>query len=502
LSRAPRAAAAPAPAETTRRPPPWWRRARRPRLPSGQIGKIAAYGSTRAVAEGLIGLRGIVLAGMLGPERFGVWALFRLVLTYGTFVGLGMLRGLELEVARARGPGDAAVREAWGRTAAGCTLALFGLISLGAIAAAGVVGEAWLRELLWAVAAGLLLERLWFYGLQYLRAAGSLQRFAVLELVQTVGQVVLTLALAAVWGLGGAFLGFALAHLVALAFLTRRAPFRPALDLGRLRELLAIGVPLSVTQLLTAMLVTVDRLFVGAMLGIAALGQYAFAVSVASLGATAALIVRTVVFPDVYGKVGKEDGGGIARAHLAGTVRPFVLVLSPLAGGAALVLVLLAALALPQYLAAAGPACVFVFTGIAQGAVNLAVLAVVAARRERALPLLTLAALLLNAGLAYASLALGFGMLGLAAGAVVGRLAHAAGVLTLVAAAAGVAAPAATAASILWPLAWCAAVTAAVSVTLPPTDPATFLQAAAAYLIGVTPVLAVALRAVLRLRRG
>lgn len=464
------------------------------RLTGGRLGRIAIYGSSRSLVEALIGVRGILLAGVLGPQAFGVWALFRLILTYGNFAGLGLLRGLELEVARAGADRDDARRRAWGRTAAGCVLAIFGCLAAAALIAGGLVREPWQRQLLWAVAVGLLLERLWFYGLSFMRASGSLRDFALLELAQAAAQLVLTLGLGYLFGLGGAFVGFALANLLALFLLRGRAPLRPELDPARLKAMLAVGLPLSLSQLLSAMLATVDRIVVGAWLGLAALGHYAFAVSVASLGVSAALVVQTVVFPDVYGRLDREGAAGITREHLERTIRPFVLLLSPLVGAGVLVLGLVIARLLPQYAAAAAPAAVFVFTGVAQGVVSLAMVAVVAARRQSLLPLFTLAALAVNAGLATATLALGFGMLGLATGAVVARLLYAAGVVMLVAHGAG-AAPLPAALRTLWPVAWCAAATALVSGLVPPRDLASCALAVACYLVAVAPVLAVSARA-------
>ena len=106
----------------------WWRQ--RPRLLTGRLGKMALYGSSRAIVEGLLGVRGMLLAGMLGPQLFGVWALFRLVLNYGAFAGIGLQRGIELEVAKVRAPEHQPVRTAWDRTAVGCTFAIFGLVSV------------------------------------------------------------------------------------------------------------------------------------------------------------------------------------------------------------------------------------------------------------------------------------------------------------------------------------------------------------------------------------
>ena len=44
----------------------------------GRLRGFAAYGITRMVVEVLSGLRGLVLAAILGPEVFGIWALFRI----------------------------------------------------------------------------------------------------------------------------------------------------------------------------------------------------------------------------------------------------------------------------------------------------------------------------------------------------------------------------------------------------------------------------------------
>ncbi|HEX2527214.1 MAG TPA: oligosaccharide flippase family protein [Geminicoccus sp.] len=457
-------------------------------LGSGQFGRILLYGSSRSVVEALLGVRGVLLAGILGPEAFGIWALFRLALTYGSFAGLGLLRGLELEVAKARNDSDPDRRMAWGRTAAGCVLLTFGTITALTCLAGFLAPEAWQRELLWAAAAGLLLERLAFYGLTFMRASGSLSQFALLEIVQATAQLVATLALGYLFGLTGALIGFSVAVVVGLLFLPGRVPLRPELHPTRLTSMLKIGLPISISQLLAAMLATVDRLVVGAWLGLAALGHYAFAVSVASVGVSAALVVQTVIFPDMYRRLEGEDAASLTREHLERTIRPFVLLLAPLAGAGILVLGLVVALLLPRYATALQPAAVFVFTGIAQGVVGLAIMAVVAAGRQQVLPLLTLAALLANGLLATGTMVLGLGMVALATEAVAARLAYAGLVVMLVARSAA-APPLATAVRILWPIIWCAGATALASRLMPPLDIPSCTIALAGYLVAVAPVL-------------
>jgi len=61
--------------------------------------KVAAYGMTRGATEGLLALRSVLLAAMLGPAAFGTWALLRLGMRYSGLAGLGVFRGLEMELA-------------------------------------------------------------------------------------------------------------------------------------------------------------------------------------------------------------------------------------------------------------------------------------------------------------------------------------------------------------------------------------------------------------------
>jgi O-antigen/teichoic acid export membrane protein len=471
----------------------------RPLAPTGTLGRIVWYGSSRSIVEGLLGLRGIVLAGLLGPQLFGIWALFRLALTYCGFLAMGLSRGLELEVAKAHGKGQGEIRRAWGRAAAGFTLAVFGIVALALAAAAGFADEPWLRRLLCAIAAGVLLERLYFHGKTYLRASGSLRQYAIVELLQAAAQVLFSLGLGILFGLEGAFVGFALANLAAVAVLTRRVPFLPALDGERLRAMLSVGVPLSLTLLLGTLLATADRLILGAVVGLEALGQYAFAVSVAALGMSAALIVRTVVVPDVYARLVNETAAEVTRAHLEDIIRPFVLFLSPLVGLGILVMGPIVAVAMPQYAASVPAASIFVFTGIAQGAVGLAVVGVIAARQQNILPAFSAIALLLNGGLAFGALELGLGLQGLATGALIGRLAYALGAVSLAAQAANRAAIR-TALSLLWPIPWCALVVISIGLWRPPDDPATLAQALVLYAAGAAPVILVLMRMILKSR--
>lgn len=401
----------------------------------GGASRLLLYGASRTTIEGIYGLRGIALASLLGAEGFGLWTVFRLVIRYGTFASLGLERGIELEVVRASAPDHRSQTDArtWGRAAAGYQWIAFGLLAVCLTAASFAVEGRQTALVLRGLAAALLLDRLWVYGRSYLRAAGGLRRLATRELGYALLQLAFTLPLAAWGGPIGAFAGFSLATAVSVGWLARDVPFVPQLSLDRLRRLVTVGLPLSAPLWLSIGLTTIDRLVVALWGDAALLGSYAFAVALGGVAGSAALTIRTVVFPQVFAATDERGSVANASLHLRGTVRPFAMLLPPLLGAFGLLLAPLVDLWLPEYRGAVPAARLFVFGGVFGGLQSLGLLSVAAAGRERPVPLLAAAALALNAGLSWLALAGGCGLIGVAVGALVARGAFAVAVVGLAA---------------------------------------------------------------------
>jgi O-antigen/teichoic acid export membrane protein len=422
---------------------------------------FAGYGVARMLVEALLALRGVVLAAILGPELFGVWAIFRVIMRYCGSAGLGMLRGLELEASAPRaaeGIGPETARAESAGTALGFLLLVFGPLSLLAAGVAGLRPDEWLAPALAGVAGGLVFDRLWSYGTTYLRATSDLWRLALFELINAALQIALVLALAYLWGLKGALLGFVLANAAALLFLLGRVPMRPSLSLPRLRSLLNTGFPVGLTFLLATGLTTIDRVAVAAFGGAGLLGYYAFAVALSSLGAAVALVLRTQVFPEVYRDARARGAPSATDSHLRGNLAPFTWVFSPILGVFALALDPAVRYFVPEYESAIPAARIFLFTGVVAGLANLATLGVIAADRQWLLPLLTAGALVLNLALAVAALVAGLGLEGLAAATLLGRTVYASSIVVAAARGSGLTDWPALLARTLLPLVWCAGV--------------------------------------------
>jgi O-antigen/teichoic acid export membrane protein len=194
--------------------------------------------------------------------------------------------------------------------------------------------------------------------------------------------------------------------------------------------MMRIGLPVTLAGLMQTLVGSLDRLVVAAFVSVEALGQYAFAVSVTSIGAAAGLVVRTAVFPDVYHAARHGD----PRAWMDDMERMLLAlswILSLVLAALALAVGPVIRYLLPEYVMAIGPARIFIFSGVAQGLIMVAMLGSVAADRQRVVPVLTAITLVASVGLTWLVLQLDLGLEGLATVSLLTRLGYALAVTSL-----------------------------------------------------------------------
>lgn len=428
--------------------------AARPVLAGGLLRRLAGYSAMRASAEALVGLRGILLATLLGPAAFGSWALLRLATRYAALAGLGMFRGLEVELLQA--PDDGANRSRASGAALGFMLAVSGALAAVALVAAALVESSTHRLILQGFAAAVIAEAVYGYALVATRVRASLRHYALLETGTAALHLVLGVMLARAFGLPGAFAALALSSGVGAAVAGRWVEMRPRIDLMAVRVMLAAGLPVALTGVVGTLLQTADRWVVAAWGGHELLGYYAFGAALASAGAALALSVRTVVFPEVYGEAKLAGAAAALQRHLERSLLPFATLVPPVLGALGAVIGPAVALVAPGYAAAVAPARLFLLSGAAMGLVNLAAIGAVAARRQTVLPAYAAGALAVNLGLASLALAAGLGLEGAAAASLAGYVVFAGAVLRLNARLGGILQPEQLVVRALRPLVWCA----------------------------------------------
>jgi O-antigen/teichoic acid export membrane protein len=470
---------------------------------STRLRQIALYGVSRGSTEGLLAARGLVLAAVLGPAAFGAWTLFRLAGRYLGLAELGIRQGLEFEVAKAGDDGRGhAERSRWadapaacsGRAAVGFLGLVFGPIGVLAVVASFLTATPLTALALRMLALTVLAERLWLYGIAYMRSTGNLRSFAIVETTSAALHLALSTLLALRWGLGGAFAGFALAIIVSLMLLRGRTPMRPSLSPEATRRMLRVGIPFGLTFGMTMALVTVDRLVVAAYGGTILLGYYGFAVALSGMAASGAWVVRTVVFPDVYRAVGESGGATAVSDLLRETMTPFVVLYPVLLGLAAVFIAPAVMLALPQYGEAVAPARILIFGGATAGISSLGSIGLVAVSKQRMLPLLAGLALILNLGFSAWFLSMGFGITAVAGVALLSRVGYGGAVLSIAAMSSGVGDAKRLTAKSLVPLAYCVGSVVLLGALLPGRGWGTALISAGLFLLLVAPLLLAARR--------
>jgi O-antigen/teichoic acid export membrane protein len=423
----------------------------------GLLRRVAAYGLSRGATEILLVLRSVMLAGLLGPAAFGTWALLRMGMRYSGLAGLGVFRGLEVRLLHADAKGNTLRQDSPAPTALGFILLVGGGLSTLAIAASFLVPDPHYRLLLRGFAVASLAELVYGYTMVCTRVRTGLSRFAIMETSTAALHVLLAVSLARIWGLAGAFAGLAAANLIGIAVASRWVSLRPALVLEPLRRLLHVGLPVALTSCVGILLVTSDRWVVAFWGGRTMLGYYALGASVTSGAAALALVIRQVVFREVYGETFSAGAATALRAHLERALLPFARLLPPLLGALGLLAGPVMVLVLPGYTAAIAPARLFVLAGAAIGLVNLAAVGAVAAGRQGRLPIYAGCALALTTSLSVLALVSGAGLEGVAAAALAGHLFYAAAVLRLIVRESGNPHPERFVLSTLLPLVWCAA---------------------------------------------
>lgn len=450
--------------------------------------RLAGYALSRGATETMLGVRGVALALLLGPAAFGTWALLRLGTRYAALVGFAVLRGLEREMVRGDVKRNATEVDSSAGAALGFVLLASGSVAGVALVASFVVPDPHYRLLLRGFAAAAFSEAVYNYALTCIRVRSSLRTYAVIETGTAVLHVVFAVGFGWMWGLAGAFGGLVLANLIGIAAASHWVYFQPALCLEPLRRLLEVGLPITLSIGVGILLSTADRWVVAAWGGPTLLGYYAFAASVMSPAVALGQVIRTVVFPQVYGEASSAGPSTAVQAHLGRALLPFARLLPPILGLIGILAGPIIAIVMPNYIEAVAPGRLFVLVGVATGLVTVASIGAVAAGRQRQLPIYAGTALALTLGLSIVVLKSGLGLAAVAGAAFLGNLLFAAAVLRLNVREAGLADPHRFVVIALLPLTWCTAAVAVAGRFFPGTNTGSTAAALGLYLILLLPL--------------
>jgi O-antigen/teichoic acid export membrane protein len=291
-------------------------------------------------------LVGLAAAAVLTPVTFGSWVLANSMIQYASFASFGAVHGAAREIPRLLGEGDAARAAHVEAVARGLAISA----GVGAAAVAMVAG----LLVLWDIEAWLLGVAVFVQGVGFFQQAvfrGRLQFRAAGEQL-LVGAVVLPMLAVPGFGAGanGLVAARAAAGTVALWITARRrsAPWRLASSLTTTRTLVRVGAPIMLGGVIVAVLLTLDRWLIEALMGRSAVGVYGIVI----MTANALLVVPTFLAQQVYPRLSYRRGAGATARDLLREAFRFGAVAAVVTATLGSAVAVLAALLVPQFLPA------------------------------------------------------------------------------------------------------------------------------------------------------
>lgn len=250
---------------------------------------------------------GIVLARILTPDQFGVYAV---ALTVQSVLMTVADLGLSSELIRTTEPDRVAPTVATLGLVSGATMTLVTVVTSSQLAL--LLGSAQAGPAIAVLGCTLVLGSISLVPYSLLMRRFQQKAMFLVSAVDFTISTVTTLALVfAGWGVMGLAVGRVVAQLVssALQFWLARVTPRYGFDRALIRPVLAFGLPIAAANLLAWSLLNIDNVVIAHISGTAALGFYVLAFNISSWPMNAlAQSVRTISMP-YFSRV-KERGGG------------------------------------------------------------------------------------------------------------------------------------------------------------------------------------------------
>jgi len=304
---------------------------------------------------------GVIQKGLLGPRLTGYWTLVSTLMVFLALAPLGVFDGATRQVPAERGRGRFRSAAALADTAASFTVATFAVGGIVVAVIALAFGGGWAPEVRYGLVVLGLLAPLRAVVDCHTLVYQITKRFAplVAGLILTAA-IVLAVQTVLVYFLGywGMFVGVATSLVGTLVLWQRlglaglqRPAFRWRIDLGLIKELLPVGIPIMLFGQIWLLFMAIDSLLVVKLLDATQLGYYALGVSVTSYILLLPKSIGAALFPRMQERFAPDRDVGAIRRYAVDVQAMLALSVIPLLVGSAFFLVpVLIRQALPAFI--------------------------------------------------------------------------------------------------------------------------------------------------------
>ncbi len=268
---------------------------------------------TLILSEVVLIFRGFVLAKFMGPNLYGLWHAFKVVLYNSEYYNLGTNEGMKKEVPYYRGKQDLDSVRALSQTALRSGM-LFSVVAAAILTTASLILAHRLDRVtvisLWIIAGTVIVRQFYIYHCKKFESEGRFYSRSKAELLTVWFGVPITIALMFLFDLYGFLLGIFLSYVVAGPIMSKGEGTghggRFRIDLAL--HLIKVGLPMILIAMLLTALKSADKLMILSFLGRTELGYYGMASVAAGFIGFLPGSLRSVLFPRIMEKLGEKLG--------------------------------------------------------------------------------------------------------------------------------------------------------------------------------------------------
>jgi O-antigen/teichoic acid export membrane protein len=359
----------------------------------------------------------------IDPALYGVWLGASIVLTYSSYVHLGLEHGMGVRLPYYEGKGDASRTSEIASSVYGAWTAIAIVTAVGIAAWALIFSSGAMQLSLLAIAAMVLFEQQIQYAVRWHSSATTnFPMIALLSVAKTLVMFLLVVPACWAFGIHGLIAGTVATSVITAFCWWKAGSFpRPRISKDALREIIRFGFPILLVVLIGGLIDTIDRATIGLTLGTAALGYY----GVTTLGGSSmyGLLAQagSAISPHIAADFGRHgDDPAALERYLVRPTLIFACVAAVLSVGLMFVIPPLVKLLLPRYVPGLPAFYAYVpgfyFLATLLTANNIVNVILIAKKRQRLMLFLQIGAVTLEVATALIAIRMGFGITGVAVG--------------------------------------------------------------------------------------
>ncbi|MBS3055958.1 MAG: oligosaccharide flippase family protein [Candidatus Aenigmarchaeota archaeon] len=382
------------------------------------IKDVTGYSISSILTQLLSIIRGIVVARFLGPALYGIFNLLRILLGYSQYSQLGMLPAMSKEIPYRKGRGEPI--ENIKNIVFTITLIISLIIGLGVIVFSFLFSSMFPESLisgLRIVSVLILLQQIYFFYSNYLRAVKEFIFISIIEILMTVINFALTI-LFLIYGfsLNGILVALMISYVVVIIYIIRKMKIPLKLYFEKIQAfvLLRNGLPLLLIGIGNICLDSIDKLMIAGFYGTNELGLYSISAMIIAFMLSFSSSAGSVMFPSMMEQYGKRRNEEDLKNYL---MKPLVIIscaTAILIGIVFIAIPMAVQVFLPKYILGVDAIRIVIFSTFFIAITSILGNYMIAVNKERIVIAIQFISIGLTITLNYITIMLGYGLTGIA----------------------------------------------------------------------------------------